>query len=702
MIETEGRQIVSIAGDPDDPLSQGHICPKAYALKDLYEDEDRIRRPMIRQGETWREVGWDEAIAHAAAGLHAVQQRHGADALATYVGNPTAHNLPAGLALPPFLRMLGTPNRFSASSVDQFPKMLAAYLMFGAQLSVPIPDLDRTRYLLVIGANPVVSNGSLMTAPGVKRRLRGILQRGGRVVVIDPRRTETADLASEHLFVRPGSDALLLMAMLSVVFDEGLVHPGAAEGRIVGLDALRAMAVPFAPERVSDAVGIAACDIRRLAREFCAAPGAACYARFGTCVAQYGTLANFLCDALNVVSGNLDRPGGVMFPQPAASYSGKGTYKRWRSRVRGLEEFGGELPVACLAEEIETAGRGQVRALFTMAGNPVLSTPNGTRLERALGSLEFMVSVDPALNETTRFADVLLPPRNSLENVQYSLVFHKLAVRDTSKFARPVFEPEPDAWSEWEILGALCAELIRLRSRDSVAAGGPAIENPTAQHFSISPRLFIEMLLGAGPYGLSLADIEAVPSGIDLGALKEGGIDRQVRHEDHNIHLFHEDIGAEAARLAAALDAGALTTHGGKPAEFLLIGRRQVRSNNSWMHNCRTLIKGPERCTLLMHPDDAAGLGLHDGREVTVESRAGSVTLPLQVTGQMMRGVVSMPHGFGHTRPGTKMRYAAARPGASMNDVTDETVTEALCGNAILTGVRVRVNARGPATGQAS
>ncbi|MBI5503803.1 MAG: molybdopterin-dependent oxidoreductase [Deltaproteobacteria bacterium] len=692
-IETEGRRIVSIEADQADPLSRGYICPKAYALKDVYEDEDRIRRPMIRREGTWREVSWDEAIARAAAGLHEAQRRHGPDALATYIGNPTGHNLPAFLALPAFLRMLGTHNRFSASSVDQFPKMLAVYLMFGAQLSVPVPDVDRSDYLLVLGANPLVSNGSLMTAPGMKWRLREIRQRGGRVVVIDPRRSETAQAASEHLFVKPGSDALLLMALLATLFEEGLGSLGAAEGRVIGLEALQAMVAPFAAERVSAAVGIQAGDIRRLAREFCAAPSAACYTRIGTCVQEYGTLANWLGDALNVVSGNLDKPGGVMFPQPAASYSGKGSYKRWRSRIRRLPEFGGELPVACLSEEIETPGSGQVRALVTMGGNPALSTPNGARLESAMASLDFMVSIDPALNETTRLADVLLPPRSPLENTQYSLVFHKLAVRDTAKLCRPVFEPEPGSWSEWEILAALSAELIRLRSLDSVAAGGPPIENPTATHFATTPDLFISMLLGSGPYGLSLADIEAVPSGIDLGPLKEGGIERQVRHEDGKIRLMHEDIENEALRLAAALDGGAFTKHDDAPDAFLLIGRRQLRTNNSWMHNCRTLIKGPERCTLLMHPSDASRLGLKHGCAVTVTSRVGSVALPLDVTDEMMPGVVSIPHGFGHTRKGTRMRNAAAKPGVSINDLTDESVTEGLCGNGILTGVRVCVNA---------
>ena len=511
------------------------------------------------------------------------------------------------------------------------------------------------------------------------------------MVVLDPRRTETAEAASEHLFLRPGTDAPFVLAMLSVLFEEGLVRLGACEGRVTGLDDVKAAVRAWTPERVEAITGVSAADTRRLAREMATAEGAGCYNRIGTCVQPYGTLASWLVDVLNVVSGNLDRPGGMMFPNPAASYSSRGSYRRWKSRVRGLPEFGGELPAGCLAEEMETPGPGQVRGLFTLAGNPVLSLPNGRRLEKALGGLEFMVSVDPALNETTRFANVILPPRHGLENPHYSLVFHKLAVRDTAKWCEPVFEPAEGSLDEMQIGRLLCAEMARLRSEDSVAAGGGEVPNPADVPLGTAPSQFLAMLLGSGPYDLTLEQLQASPAGVDLGPLKEGGLDRAVRHDDGKIHLSHPEIAAELARLEADFAAGALAPAPGSRDGFLLIGRRQLRSNNSWMHNCPSLIKGPERCTLLMSPADAARLGLEQGSMVSVESRVGRVSLPLVVTDEMMPGVVSMPHGFGHDRPGIRARHASAHPGASMNDLTDDAVLEGLVGNAVLTGVPVRV-----------
>lgn len=697
VLETEGRRILSIRGDDADPASRGYMCPKGNALKDMYEDPDRIRVPMIREGSTWRETGWDEAIAAAARGIFDVQKRHGRNGFATYVGNPSAHNLAAMLSSPPLLRLLETTNRFSASTVDQYPQMLAAYLVFGAQLSIPVADLERCNYLMILGANPLVSNGSLMTAPGMKRHLREIRERGGRIVVFDPRRSETAEAATEHVFLKPGSDALLLLGMLHVVFDEKLARLGAAEGRVEGLAEVEAVAKRYPPEKVAEATGVDAATLRRLAREFASAPAAACYTRIGVCVQEYGTLASWLGIVLNVVTGNVDRPGGMMWSNPAATYSSKGSWKRWRSRVRGLPEFGGELPVACLSEEIETPGEGQIRGLLTMAGNPVLSTPNGGRLERALGTLEFMVSIDPALNETTRFANVILPPRHGLENDHFSLVFHKLAVRDTVKYCKPVFEPLPGNWSEMEIAGRLCAELTRLRSEDSVASGGAPVENTTDALYSTTLEQFISMLLASGPYGVTMEQILAKPEGIDLGPLKEGGLDRAVRHKDGRIRLAHAEIDEELARLDAAFSGGRIGAAAEGANGFLMIGRRQLRSNNSWMHNCPTLIKGPERCTLLMSPVDADRLGLKHGRLVSVESRVGRVSLPLAVTDEMMPGVVSMPHGFGHDREGIRARNAAAHAGASMNDLTDENVVEGMVGNGVLTGVPVRVSASEPA-----
>lgn len=703
LIDVEDGQVGAIRGDKNDPLSLGYICPKATGLKDLWEDPDRIRKPMVRSGSAWQEVSWDEAIEKAASGLHAVAKRDGYDAVASYIGNPNAHNMTSIFALGPFLRLLGSRNRFSASTVDQFPKMLTCYLLYGGQLDIPVPDIDRTDYFLVLGANPMVSNGSLMTAPGMRRRIRELKERGGRMVVIDPRRSQTADVANEHVFIRPGGDPHLLLGMLHTVFAEGLENPGPLADQLVGLDHVRELVAPYAPERVVEATGIPADDIRRLAREFATASSAACYLRIGTCVQDYGTLANYLGEVLNIVCGRLDAPGGVMWPQAAADSPSNGSYKRWVSRVRGLPEFGGELPAACMAEEIETPGERQIRAMVTVAGNPVLSTPNGPRLDAALGSLDFMVSVDPALNETTRHADVILPTRHSFENPQYSIVFHKLAVHDTAKFCAPLFEPGEESLSEFEILGRLSARLWALRNEDRVAAGQEAVEDPSAAMFSLSPTQIVEMMLAAGPYDVTIQDLRDNPSGVDLGDLKPGGATRSVRHDKGEIRLAHAEIDTELARLEADLGAekigaAAIATGRGDDNSFLMIGRRQLRSNNSWMHNCPTLMKGEERCTLIMNPGDADRLGLKQGLMVRVASRVGEVEIPLRVSDEVMPGVVSMPHGFGHNREGTRMGVAGARPGVSMNDLTDEDTLEGLVGNAVLTGVPVTISAFEPAS----
>ncbi len=693
-MEVSGRTIVSIKGDENDPLSRGYLCPKAYGLKDLYEDPDRLRVPLVKQDGSWREADWEEAIDFAAEGLHRVQEAHGVNAVASYVGNPSVHNLTALLAGPAFIRALGSRLRFSASSIDQFPKMLSAYLVYGAQLAIPVPDLERTEYLIVQGANPVVSNGSLMTAPGMKKRIRDIQSRGGKVVVIDPRRTETAKLADEHLFLRPGADAPLLLAMLQVLFAHGRVELGAAEGRVEGLEHVREMCAQFSPETVAEATGVSAADIERIALEFADAPKAAYYGRIGTCVQSYGTLASYLIDVINIVTGRVDVEGGLMFPNPAAPLSSKGHYKKWYSRVRDIPEFGGELPVATLAEEIETPGEGQIRGLFTMAGNPVLSVPNGARLDAALDSLDFMVSVDPSLNETTRHADVILPPRHSLENPSYSAVLLQLAVRDVAKYSPPVFEPSEGSMSEWEILGGMVEKLGELRAQgeETDRATGMA-----CAYFSADPQTVIASLLASGPYEVTMDDLLANPSGVDLGSLKAGGLDRGRRHDEGAIKLGHPEIDGEVSRLRDELTRGRIgevsfAAGGSDPdASFVLIGRRQLRSNNSWMHNCPSLMTGGDRCSLLMNPADAGRLGVTGGSRVSVSSAVGQVDIPVELTDDMMPGVVSMPHGFGHTRPGVRMSLAQDFPGASMNDVTDDGPTEGLMGNGILTGVPVRV-----------
>ncbi|MBL0171735.1 MAG: molybdopterin-dependent oxidoreductase [Gemmatimonadaceae bacterium] len=702
VIETEGDRVIGIRGDPDDTFSRGHICPKAVALGDVHADPDRLRRPMVRYGTHWGEVSWEHAFDLVTKRLTEIQATHGANAVAVYAGNPTIHSLGASMFFPDFVRALGTKNRFSATSVDQLPHHLAAVTMFGHPLLIPIPDIDHTDHLLIFGANPAVSNGSLMTAPDVVKRLKAIRARGGRVVLVDPRRTETAALATEHHFVRPGADALVLLALLHVVFAERLERLGRVGDFTDGLDAVRALVATWTPERVAPLAGLSASAMRTMARDFCAAPRAVAYGRVGVSMQEFGALSCWLISVLNVVTGRLDAEGGSMFTRPAVDlvagaglYSG-GRFGRWHSRVRGLPEFGGELPVAALAEEIETPGEGQVRALVTHAGNPVLSTPNGIRLDRALDGLEFMVSFDFYVNETTRHADVILPPAFALERDHYDTVFHVLAIRNTAKFSNAVFAPADGAKQDWEILSEMTSRLRR---------GTPAevekARDGDAKRAVLGPRGMLNIGLRAGPYGaasgdvnggLSLAALEASPHGVDLGALAPCLPDR-LRTEAKRIALAPETIVADVARLERVWVADSSAPVGA----LSLIGRRDLRSNNSWMHNSERLARGKRRCTLLMHSLDAAGRGLTDGTMVLVASRVGDVAVELETTEDIMPGVVCLPHGWGHGRPGVQMRVAQSHAGVSINDLTDDQRVDVLSGNAAFSGTLVTVVAAAPA-----
>ena len=700
VIESDGDRLVTIRGDRDDPFSRGHICPKAMGLKDLHEDPDRLRKPMLREGTKWREVSWDEAYDETARRLREVLAAHGRDAVGVYQGNPTVHNYGSMLFAPAFVRALRTKSRFSATSVDQLPHMLAAYWMFGHQLLIPIPDLDRTKYLLVFGANPAVSNGSLMTAPDVAKRLRAIRARGGRVVVVDPRRTETAALADEHHFVRPGTDALLLLGMLHTIFSEQRVSLGPLGAFTDGLDAVREVALRFPPARVARAVGIEADTIRSLARAFASAERAVAYGRVGACTQEFGALTCWLVNVLNVVTGNLDREGGAMFTRPAVDVvarSGRGHFAKYKSRVRGLPEFAGELPVAAMAEEMDTPGPGQIRALVTLAGNPVLSTPNGARLEAALAKLDFMVSIDFYLNETTRFAHVILPPTSALEHDHYDLVFHALAIRNTAKYSEALYPPREsdDVRHDWQIFNALTwrmkgdGALSRLRAR----AEGAVLAR-------LGPHGMLDLALRTGPHGVRLrafpprrgVDLRALrdaPHGIDLGAL-EPCLPARLRSKDRRISLAPPLVVADVARLE-----GRLARDDSDASMLELIGRRELRSNNSWMHNSERLVKGPQRCTLRMHPRDAGARGLVSGALARITSRVGAVVAPVEISDEMMPGVVSLPHGWGHTRKGTRLAVAEAHPGVSLNDLTDEQAIDTLSGNASFSGLPVRVDAQG-------
>jgi anaerobic selenocysteine-containing dehydrogenase len=684
VVDVEGGTCTQVRGDPDDPMSRGYVCPKVVGMQDLSTDPDRLRNPLVRDGKDFREASWDEALDLAARGLARVRRRHGKDAVAVYQGNPTAHNLGLLTLGQLVWRTLGTKNLYSASSVDQVPHMRAAYEMFGHVFFMPVPDIDRTMYLLVLGANPAVSNGSIMTAPDVKARLAAILARGGKVTVVDPRRTETADIATEHVFVRPGTDALLLFSLLHVIFAEGLGK--VSELPMAGRDALAELAARFAPERTHARTGVDAGVVRRLARDFAAAKSAVCYPRVGTCLQEHGTLTSWLAYALAAVTGNMDTPGGLMWTTPAADLVavadllGAAGVGRFRTRVRGLPETGGELPVAALSEEIEAFGPGQIRALVTSAGNPVLSTPNGKRLERALGTLEHMVSIDGYVNETTRHAHVILPPCAPLSRAHYDLALNAFAVRNVAKWVDPPVPPSPGEKDDGEI-ALLLGQRLRLP-----LPGLATLTARFARDGKLAERM-VDTLLRVGPYGLgrgglSVAKLREHPHGIDLGPLVPG-LRRMLRTASKRVEL----APAPFVREVAALEATLLTP----AADLVLIGRRHLRSNNSWLHNSARLVKGPRRCTLLVSPEDAAERGLRAGDRARVTSVRGAVEAPVEISDEIMPGVVSLPHGFGHTREGARLSVAGAaeNAGVSLNDLTDDARVDRLTGNAALNGVAV-------------
>jgi anaerobic selenocysteine-containing dehydrogenase len=715
-IETEGatgsERVIKVRGDEDDVFSKGFLCPKAIGLKELHEDPDRLRTPLIKVNGAFVEASWDEAYAEIARRLPPVIAAGGANAVATVLGNPVAHKMSLMLYFPRLARMLGTRNMFSASSVDQIPKMLSCGLMFGSWLGIPVPDIERSDFLLIIGANPMVSNGSLWTVPDYRGKAKALRQRGGKIVVIDPRRSETADAADAHHFIRPGADVFFLLGLAHTLFDEALVKPGALAAHINGLEQLTPALAPYPAERVAARCGIDAAVIRDLARTLASTPRAAVYGRIGTCTQQYGTLSSWLIDVINGLTGHLDSEGGAMFPRPAAfgantrgkAGSGRGVVTgRYASRVSGVPEVSGELPLTCLAEEIDTPGPGQIKVLIAIAANPVLSSPNGARLGAALASLDFMVSMDIYLNETSRHADVILPGPSPLEDAHYDVSFTQFSHRNHARYSAPAMarsHGQPDEWESMLRIGAIAAGLgadvdidalddAALREELERALGEGAAPVLAALASRRGPQRLLDLGLRGGPYGdqfgrqpqgLSLAAIEAAPSGIDLGAMAPR-IPEALRTPSGKIELAPQALLDDLARVALDLAA--------PQPDMVIIGRRQLRSNNSWMHNLPALAKGAFRCTALVHPLDAARLGLLDGAMASISNGAKRIEAQVELSDAMMPGVVSLPHGWGHDVAGTRMGVAAQRPGANLNALLDENLRDPLSGNAVLSGVAV-------------
>ncbi len=717
-----GDEVVSVRGDAEDVFSHGFLCPKSQGLRQLHDDPDRLTMPLVRRDGELVEASWEEAFEAVDRGLSGALADGGRDAVAVYIGNPGAHSLGPTLYGAPLIKALGTKNVYTASTVDQMPKQVASAFMFGGGLSVPVPDVDRTDHLLILGANPLVSNGSLLTAPDMRGRIRAIHERGGKVVVVDPRRSRTAKEASEHHFIRPGTDAHLLFAMTNVLLADGLANPGRLAEHANGADAIELLARPFEPEAVAPVCGIEADEIRRMARELAAAERAAVYARIGTTTQRFGTLASWLVDVLNYLTDNLDREGGAMFPLAAAGQrnstgtggSGKGfRMGRWESRVSRRPEVFGELPVVGLAEEISTPGEGRVRALVTIAGNPLVSTPDSGALAAAVEELDFMVCLDIYVNETTRHADVILPAPEPLAKAHYDTALYQLAIRSVANWSPPVIDADDGQPAEWEVMLRLAAiaagqgpeadieawdELVirTLIGREVALAGSP-IEGRSADEIlgaigdRRGPERLVDFMLRVGPFGdgfgadpdgLTLERLEANPHGLDFGPMRPR-IPEVLRTGSGKIELAPEEVVADVPRLEAELG-----TH--INGDMVLIGRRQLRSNNSWMHNLPALVKGKDRCTVQVNPADADRLGLVDGGHARVSSTAGELVVPVEVTDEIMRGVVSIPHGWGHDAPGVRLGVAAEHAGVNSNLLAPVDV-DVPSGNAVLNGIPVEV-----------
>ncbi|SPJ28756.1 molybdopterin oxidoreductase family protein [Falsiruegeria mediterranea] len=675
IITHDATQVLSIKPDPNDPLSRGHICPKAVALQDFRTDPDRITKPLRKVNGEFVEISWDEALEFAAERIRAVQSAHDRDAVGVYLGNPNAHKFGNLLNLPSLVKAIGTSNRYSSATADQIPHHVASIHMLGHPMLIPVPDIDRTDYMLIIGGNPVVSNGSMMTAPGFGRRIEEVKARGGQVIVIDPRRTETAEKASAHHFIRPETDAFLMLAMAHVILDRGLVDLGHLADRIDGLDALKEAINPLTPALAAKHTGIAQEVIEQMALDFANAKSAVCYARMGASTQSFGSLCQWASNLLNILTGNFDAEGGAMFTTPALDYVGmtsrKGkhrTYPERRSRVSGQPLYNGEFPVSVMAEEMETPGAGQIKALVTVAGNPVLTAPNGRRIEAALEGLDFMMSIDIHLNDTTRHADLILPGTVALEEMMYDIVFHTFAVRNTAAYAPAMFAPPKGNPQEWEVIARLTAKLTGANQI------GPA------------PEQVLSMLLTQGFHAdqVTIPAIETAQGSIDLGPMVPNLAER-LETPEGRLNLAPDVFLNDLPRL---LDSASANTDA---LPYLMIGRRQVRSHNSWTQNSPRLVKGRNRCTVQINPVDATRLGIEDESDVQVTGRVGSVTLPAEITDAMAPGVVSIPQGWGQ-RNG-KLSAATQMQTVSINDLTDDLRIDPISGNAAFNGVPVALAA---------
>lgn len=671
LVEVEGREILSIKGNPDHVLSRGHICPKATAIADLQDDPDRLHKPVKKVDGQWQEIGWEQAFTEIAAKFVALKGQGAKPAM--YAGNPGAHDYALSTQVGQLRRAMGLKNIYSASTLDQIPHHVVQYHMYGHVSLAAVPDIDRCQYLVIIGGNPVASNGSIWTVPDFKKRVKAMQARDGQLIVVDPRRTETAKIADAHHFVKPGTDTALIIGILKSIFDGGLVDTSRVDDLLDdSWSAIEPAIAGFDMDQLAAHCGISVATMQEMAAQLAADQPAALYGRMGVSVCEFGTLNQWLIQIINIASGNLDRVGGTMVPQPALdtiNLVGRGSV-RTVDTVRGtMPSIMGELPTITFADEMLRDDEERIRSLFVLTGNPVLSAPDGAKLDRALERLDLMVSFDMYVTATSRHADYILPPCGPLEKDHYPFFFGPLAIRNYASYSPAIFDMPDGEKSDWEIVAELSLAIL--------AQDGQDIPNIRI------PRDVLDNMLQSSPAGLTLAEVEAAPNGIDLGPLQPCMAER-LRTENGMIHCAHTDFLAELEHFAASLETE-------QPDVLRLIGRRHVRQNNSWLHNSKRLLKGPDRCTLMIHPDDAMARGLIDGGMATVTSRVNSVDIPVEVNDDVMPGVVSIPHGFGHGRKGVGLSVAREKPGVSINDLTDPTSYDRLSGNAVLNATPVTV-----------
>ncbi len=693
-IEHDDQKVIAVKGDKKDPFSKGSLCPKGALIHKVHEDPDRLKTPLLKKEDgSWEEISWKKAFDIVGEKINAIREEHGDDAVALYLGNPTVHNFGMMLFSGELRRSLRTKNFFSPTTMDQLPHHFIGYHMFGHAFNMPIPDVDRTDFFIMFGANPIASNGSIMSGCGPVEKIKAIQQRGGKVVLFDPRATETSRVVDEHHFIKPSKDVYFLFGMLHLIQKNNWIQIDRLGSHISGLEKLKGIADEFTPEKVEKITGVPTATLLRLTKEYVLNDRAVLYGRMGMSTQEYGGLCHWLTSVLNILTNHFDREGGAMFPKPAVDVKRqKGWHKsdgRWHSRVRKLPEFDGELPVSVMAEEMTTAGEGQIRGLITFAGNPALATPNAKRLNEALPKLDFMVSIDIFMNETTKHADIILPPPSHLEIDHYDLIFNHFAVSNNAKFSERLFEPKAGQQYDWQIAKALVARFSKVNNYKS----------PIPFRY-LNPRQLLNISLMIGPYGslsspskwfkgLNLKKLIASIHGINFGAMQPR-IPEVLNTPDGKIQIapanFLEEVNGVKGQLNEAIKQ--------RPAnEFQLIGRRHLRSNNSWLHNVEELIRGKNRCTAMMNTADAKALGFENEEMVNVKSDTGVIEIPIEITDAIMSGVVSIPHGFGHRQKGTRLSVASRghHAGVSVNDITDHNRIDKLTGNAAFSGQKIMV-----------